>query len=86
MRSADPVPGTVVWVSADKIVEPRNNYLAYYLVRIKFEKIPELASGKAQSLYPGMPIEAIIVTGSRTALQYMFGPILKSFNRAFREE
>jgi hypothetical protein len=32
-----------------------------------------------------MPAEAIIVTGSRTALEYFIDPIRQSFWRAFRE-
>jgi hypothetical protein len=37
-------------------------------------------------LYPGMPVEATIVTGRRTMLSYLFQPFTDSFSHAFREE
>ena len=36
-------------------------------------------------LYPGMQAEVKIVTGARSALDYLLEPLMKSFNRAFRE-
>ena len=34
---------------------------------------------------PGMQAEVMIVTGARSALEYLLEPLMKSFNRAFRE-
>ena len=34
---------------------------------------------------PGMQAEVMIVTGARSALDYLLEPLMKSFNRAFRE-
>ena len=44
---------------------------------------PELADLKLQS---GMPAEVMIITGKRTALDYLLKPILASLGRALREE
>jgi hypothetical protein len=33
-----------------------------------------------------MPAEVMIVTGARTALQYLIRPVSRSLDRAFRED
>lgn len=43
-----------------------------------------MALGK-QLLHPGMQAEVLIATSARTALEYIFEPITKSFSRAFLE-
>jgi HlyD family secretion protein len=43
-------------------------------------KVPEI------HLAPGMPAEVFIVTGERTALDYLIQPLRDSFHRAFREQ
>jgi HlyD family secretion protein/epimerase transport system membrane fusion protein len=37
------------------------------------------------ALHPGMQAEVMIVTGARTALDYLLEPLLLSLDRAFRE-
>jgi HlyD family secretion protein len=37
-------------------------------------------------LYPGMPADVFIITGSRSLLNYIFAPILESSYKAFRED
>ena len=34
---------------------------------------------------PGMPAEAMIMTGERKAPDYLIGPLVDSFRRSFRE-
>lgn len=82
-RSHVPIKGDVVWVSADRMTDQRTGQ-AFYLARIKMD--PKAAAAAGAPLYPGMPVEAMINTGSRTAIEYMLGPIYRSFNRAFRED
>jgi len=36
-------------------------------------------------LYPGMPASVMIPTTARTALDYLIGPLVMSFNHAFRQ-
>ena len=36
-------------------------------------------------LIPGMPVEAFIATGERTALSYLMKPVSDQFSKAFRE-
>lgn len=77
--------GQVTNVSADSF-EDQQSGLSFFVARIKIndEELSKL-TGDVR-LYPGMPVESYIVTGSRTFLQYLFDPITISMRRAFREE
>ena len=37
-------------------------------------------------LYPGMPAQVFIITGSRSLVSYLFTPISESAYKAFKEE
>jgi HlyD family type I secretion membrane fusion protein len=84
MRNAKPLKGRVTSVSADSLIDERTGQ-AYYRARIELTEDPSQAFAGA-TLYPGMPAEVMIVTGARTALEYIFKPISSSLNRAFREQ
>jgi len=58
----------------------------YFKARIE---IPESELKKLKTdvkLTPGMPVNAFIITGSRTLLQYLITPISESAYKAFRED
>ena len=78
-----PLAGEVVGVSADRLVEPRTG-APYYEARVALDR----ASGVVApgELHPGMPVEVLIVTGTRTPLSYLVRPIAARFRRALREE
>lgn len=78
-----PLSGEVVGVSADRLVEPRTG-ASYYEARVTLEAESGVAS--ATELLPGMPVEVLIVTGTRTPLSYLVQPIADRFRRALREE
>ncbi len=79
-----PLEGQVAWVSADRLSDEKSG-ASYYLLRVELKKKPsELTHG--QLLYPGMPAEVMILTGSRTPFDYLAEPIVTSFRRAFREK
>jgi len=83
-RMVPPLPGRIVWISADKVYD-ENADRSYYLARIKIAaKTIDLHEGV--DLYPGMPAEVMIATGERTFLEYLVAPISRSFRRAFREQ
>lgn len=82
-RQLAPLKAVVVSVSADAIIDERTGQ-KYYLARIELGKLPPELS-KPNSLYPGMPVEVMIITGERTMLDYILSPLIKSFGRAFRE-
>jgi HlyD family type I secretion membrane fusion protein len=85
-RRVPVLDGKVINVSADRIVD-KNTGAAYYLARVEIDQdeIDNHLSEKIE-LYPGMPAEVLIVTGTRTMLSYLFSPFGDSMFHAFREE
>jgi HlyD family secretion protein len=82
-RTTPQVPGTVTYISADRLVDQTSNQ-PYYTARLKITD--DLPPGVSRNqIYPGMPVEAYIATGDRTFVEYLVRPLLDSFNRAFRE-
>jgi membrane fusion protein, type I secretion system len=79
-RTTPEISGTVTRVGADLTRENQTNTV-FYVVRIR----PEEAQLQNKKLVPGMPVEAFIATGERTALSYLVKPIADQFVRAFRE-
>ena len=51
-------------------------------IRVDGKEIAELPHVR---LYPGMPVTVMIPTIKRTALDYLMGPLVMSFNHAFRQ-
>jgi HlyD family secretion protein len=76
--------GTVVYVSADRLVDKQSGQ-SYYAATIRVSQ-EELATMKDVILVPGMPVQALIETGQSTVAFYALRPVLDSFNRAFRED
>ena len=83
-RHLKPIEGNVVSVSADRLTDERTG-VPYYLARIELSE-KSLSGLDDITLYPGMQAEVMIVTGERTALEYILRPITRSFDRALREE
>lgn len=79
-RTTPEIHGTVSRVGADLTKEPQTNS-AFYVVRIAIDE----ADRPKLKLVPGMPVEAFIATGARTALSYLLKPVSDQFHRAFRE-
>ena len=78
------IEGALSYVSADSLEEERTGE-SYFLARV------ELAAGALDGLedvrlMPGMPVDVMIVTGSRRAIDYFLEPMLRHLRRAFREE
>jgi HlyD family secretion protein len=83
-RVTPTVSGRVTRVSADALLDQKTG-AQYYLARVELDA-EEMAALPDAQLYPGMPAEALILTGERTFLGYLSKPILDSFAHAFREE
>lgn len=74
--------GTLTRISADLTRDSQTN-LSYYVTRIALQAgEEEKLAGKP--LVPGMPVEAFIQTGARTAVTYLMKPIEDQLMRAFR--
>ncbi|MBB4388423.1 HlyD family type I secretion periplasmic adaptor subunit [Rhizobium sophorae] len=83
-RNTPELNGVVTSVAADLTSDQRSG-LSYYVVRTK------VSDGEWQRLgqvtpVPGMPVEAFIQTGERTALAYLTKPLMDQVARAFKEE
>lgn len=83
-RTTPIVHGDVFQVSADRLTDNKTN-TPYYtaLVRVNENELAELPHIR---LYPGMPATVMIPTVDRTALDYLIGPLVMSFNHAFRQK
>ena len=83
-REIPPLMGKLEHVSADRLEDERTG-MPYYLARVRIpqENIDEYEELKPQA---GMPADVLIVTGSRTMVQYVLDPLSASFRHAFREE
>ena len=84
-RKVAPLDATVVTVSADRLLDA-NTGEAYFQadLRIALEALKELPAG--QELSPGMPAQAMIVTGERSILSYLVNPLTDTIGEAMREE
>jgi HlyD family secretion protein len=87
MRATPKVPGKVTQVSADIFNDEHISQAApYYTARIEVDKSFIANMAKPVELYPGMPAEVLIRTGSRSFFGYLFKPITDSMHSAFREK
>jgi HlyD family secretion protein len=75
--------GSLSRVSADLTREAQSN-VSFYTARITIDE-NEMNKLEGKALLPGMPVEAFIQTGSRTALSYLIKPFEDQVARAFRE-
>ncbi|MFT5511303.1 MAG: HlyD family secretion protein [Hyphomicrobiaceae bacterium] len=82
-KTTPEVDGQVLSVAADVTSDPKTGQ-NYYLGRIEISEDVR-AELKDLKLLPGMPVEAFISTGNRTALSYLVKPLTDQFERALRE-
>ncbi len=79
------VPGILKTLSSDALTDNTQNAMPYYLARVHVteEGLKSLGSKKMQ---PGMPVETVIKTGSRTLLQYLVSPLTKRIAASMKEQ
>ena len=82
-RTTPVIRGKVDQISADRLTDERTG-IPYYVATVKFDQ-PSLEANPDIKLYPGMPATVMITTKERTALDYLLGPFLASFDNAFKE-
>jgi multidrug efflux pump subunit AcrA (membrane-fusion protein) len=83
-RSHITLKGTVVTVAGTTSRDDAAQGKPYYKVRIKIAA-DELGKTDRGMLTPGMLAEVSVVSGKKSALRYLFDPVLDSFHRAFKE-
>ncbi|MGX1325168.1 HlyD family secretion protein [Bradyrhizobium sp. USDA 377] len=75
--------GTVVHVSADRLLDKRTDQ-PYYATKIRIDDAQIVANDV--QIVPGMPVQVFITTGRGTVALYALRPLLDSFRGAFRED
>ena len=78
--------GQVRAVSADSLIDDESQTKQHYYsakVTIDQKTIPAEIAG---TLVPGMPADVVIITGERTLLQYLLGPVVQRLTTGFREK
>lgn len=78
------VKGRVASVSADRLIDDKSGQ-SYFLARVEIDGT-ERERLRGVELKPGMPAEAMINTGSRTLLGYLWEPLGDAIARSFRED
>ncbi len=83
-RTTPELRGRIASISADLTTDAHSGQ-SYYTLRVA---VPQTEWQRLGELSPiaGMPVEAFIVTGERTALAYLAKPFTDQLVRAFREE
>lgn len=78
------ISGTISHIAADVSHEGENGS-AYYTARVHISDM-ELAKLGNLKLIAGMPVEAYIQTGTRSALSFLTKPVTDQIARAFKEQ
>jgi multidrug efflux pump subunit AcrA (membrane-fusion protein) len=79
-RTTPEIKGIVTRIGADLTKEAQTNTV-FYTASVR----PVDVQVDKMRLVPGMPVEAFIATGERTAISYLVKPVTDQFVRAFRE-
>ena len=83
-RTTPEITGTVRTVAADLSRDPVSGD-SWYTAKIAIAA-EQMARLDGLPLVPGMPVEAFVQTGSRTAFSYLLKPLADQVARAMREE
>ena len=78
------LPGLVESISQDVLTDEKTR-MPYYLARILVTPEGLEVLGKRR-MQPGMPVEVIIKTGSRTLLEYLAHPLTRRISQSLKEE
>jgi HlyD family type I secretion membrane fusion protein len=82
-RSTPLLPGTVVFVSADRVTAPSGGE-SWFVATIELDAAA-LQGHPQLRLQPGMPAELFVMTAERTLFQYLARPVAIFASRAMRE-
>ena len=78
------LPGKVIHVSPDRYMDEQTG-VPYFKVKVEIPKSAISRLAEDVKMYPGMPAEVFLLTGSSTFFDYLLSPLVDSFRRAFRE-
>lgn len=77
------IPGKLIYVSADRITDPRTD-LSYFVGRVMIDEQGMKLLGK-QDLQPGMPADVVIKISAHSMAGYLLKPLLNRLRFAFNE-
>lgn len=77
--------GKVEHISPDTYQDPKDPHRSYYRIHIRTEKNAIEHNGKRHMLIPGQTVQADIVTGQRTVMQYLLKPLTRGLSNPLRE-
>lgn len=77
--------GAVQRISPDLLRDPLSG-MQFYMVRVAVPEAEQAQLSSADSLVPGMPVEAFFRTEERTVLSYLIAPVVNHLSRVFRED
>ena len=83
-RTTPPIDGHVILVSADAASDEQGKE-SFYLVQVKIDPATLAHAGPDVRLTPGMTASVAIVTGSRSIMDYLLGPMTDAMRTAMRE-
>jgi membrane fusion protein, type I secretion system len=83
-RLVPKVPGTVLTVSADRLMDDVTHQ-PYYLARVAVDRQTLRRLAPSVDLIPGMPVEVLFVTERRTMVEYLVKPFRDALWRSFHE-
>ncbi|AMY71159.1 HlyD family type I secretion periplasmic adaptor subunit [Frigidibacter mobilis] len=81
-RTTPEIRGTVAGISPNTIEDERSGTSFY---RVRIEVTPAELARLPEAPVPGMPVEAYLTTGERSALSWLLKPATDHMTRAFRE-
>ncbi len=86
IKSLNVVTGEVIHIAPDAVMDEDTRALYYPVkIRVTYEGQQELLRNHL-SIQPGIPADVMIVTASRTFLDYIIQPFKNMFVRAFNEQ
>ena len=78
------IPGEVIAVSADRLVDERTG-MPYYRVRARVTPAGAKMAAKLD-IRPGMPVDMFVKTGERTMMSYLLKPVFDRAKTSMTEE
>lgn len=78
------IPGTLISVGADRIVDEKTGQPYYKIQAVTTAKGVKML--KDYKVRPGMPVELFVKTGERSMMAYLLKPVFDRMHSALREE
>lgn len=82
-RKVPPIDGKVINVAADRVTNEKGD--SFFTAELAADPVALKNLGPNVKLSPGMPVQAMIVTGRRTVLAYLMSPFEQVFEGAMHE-